>query len=498
MSYTAKFDDFQRKIFSAIEVMKSNVGVRDYPEYILPLLFLKYISDAYRQHEKEDFEDNDDHTAWLKKRLKKIFSREQLCSCDYYSLYDSRHNGNLGRLMNETFHRLEEAYSNDLKNVFSLVDFNSYRLGDNSERSSILCELLEAISKISFEEKLSESYLYQKSDLFSIAAEILLSQIKYSSSIAPIEVCRLVAKLLSPQKAERVYDPAFSTGSLLIACATEDRVKVDDVPRVFGVERNGIAWSLARMNAFLNCENGSGMHIGRFATKSRRELNDSYDVAVSFPPFGSKDSLFPALPWGMSYDFLPNPDSKLSTEYSAILHMLSVLEDGHGRLALILPSGSLSKSGTEKFVRQRLIEYNLVDAVIGLPERLIAGVAARFSIIILRKDRVGKEVLFLDITSQNSALRGQIRLSEKQALDIIEAYNNFKEKSISEHSIAIEEIEVNDFNFNSSVFSKNTTAVEQVDLNLLQEQREVIKRRLEKLDEEINDEIEAAGLRQVV
>lgn len=496
MSLSAELEEFQGRVLAAGEVLRGSINSHEYSEYVLPLIFLKYISDLDRIHDIRQWKSgSNDRKLWLANKLDCIFSRKRSRIPDFYTLQKQRNEYGLGERINEIFRIIENSCPDELENVFSLIDFDSYRLGNTSERHIVLNDLIDAISEVSFSQSLIDNYLYRGGDLFSIAVETLTYHRKNDTSVVPFEISRLVGKLLESRDHERIYDPSAGSGSLLIASATEDLASFTGLPRIFGTERNVVSWSLSRMSAFLHAECGNGIEVGGGSTDHFNDRDSPYEVAVSFPPWGSKENIFPSASSDIRKRFLPSINSKLSTEYAAILHMLSVLDMKEGRLAVIVPSGSLSKGGTEKFVRQRLVEENYIDAVIELPEKVIAGTVSRFSIIMIKTRRSIDEVLLIDATTKRSLSRGHVRMSTEQVEEIVNVYRDFQYKKSSSNKVSIDEIAENDFNLSISSFKKKEEFRNQVDILSIRTRKEKLKHTLEQIEAEIDECLKQADLR---
>src|SRR5699024_9700621 len=368
------------------------------------MLFMKYLSDTYREHlEKytERYEGNEE-------RIKRAMSRERFVldeesTFDY--LYSKRNSPEVGEEINKVLERLETENAGKLRGVFRNIDFNSEAvLGQTKDRNAMLRTLIEDFAKLDLRpSKLGEKHGIGDSYQFMIERFASDAGKKGGEFFTPSMVSELLSRLVKPEENDRIYDPTAGSGSLLIRT-------VNQVPNrkvaIYGQERNGQTHSLCKMNMFLHGIDDAKIEWGDTLSNPLHLEDDKlmkFQVVVANPPFSldkwsmgfagdDSDTKFKMEanldPHGR-FDWGVPPKSR--GDYAFVQHMLySLAEDG--RMAVILPHGTLFRGGSEKRIRKQIIEMNLLDAVIGLPEKLFFGTGIPACIMVFKKDRTKKEV----------------------------------------------------------------------------------------------------------
>src|SRR5262249_47125984 len=263
----------------------------EYKNYILVMLFLKYISDVWAEHYAQLRSQYGDDDGRIRRQLR--YERFVLPEgCDYYTLYDQRNAANVGELINIALEQIEESNKEKLEGVFRNIDFNSEAaLGRTRQRNERLKHLLEDFhdprldmrpSRIGNLDVIGNAYEYLIGRFASDAGK------KAGEFYTPPEVSLLLAELLDPQPGERICDPACGSGSLLIKCANQ--VGSPDYA-VYGQEANGATWALCMMNMFLHNINvtrdnitwGDTLRDPHLTTDSRTLMR--FNVVVANPPF---------------------------------------------------------------------------------------------------------------------------------------------------------------------------------------------------------------------
>jgi type I restriction enzyme M protein len=360
---------------------------------------------------------------------------------------------NLGEIMNKVLERIEEDNRDKLEGIFRSIDFNNKnKLGDTKERNTILKNLIEDFSDTRLDLRPS---MLEGNDVIGDAYEYLISHFasdagkKGGEFYTPSEVSTLLAKLVEPKEGEMIYDPTCGSGSLLIKASKEIGSKNF---RLYGQEKNGQTQALCKMNMFLHEINDAVIEWGdtiRNPLHLQDNLLKTFDVVVANPPF-SLDK------WGA--DFAENdpfmrfnhyevpPKSK--GDYAFVIHMIKSLNE-HGRMGVVLPHGVLFRGASEGKIRQKLIEQNLLDAIIGLPANLFFGTGIPAVILILKKNRTNKDVLFIDSSNEDVEKgKNQNILTTENINKIVETYKNRSEIEKYSHVATLEEIQENDYNLN--------------------------------------------------
>ena len=285
-------DEINAVLWKACDTFRGTIDPSEYKNYILVMLFLKYISDVWKEHyEAERVRSGTDDDALIRRRLR----HERFVlppDCDYDTLYANRDAANVGEMINVALQHIEDYNKEKLEGVFRNVDFNSEAaLGRTRQRNERLKNLLEDFHDARLDMRPSR---IGGLDVIGNAYEFLIGRFastagkKAGEFYTPPEVSSLLAQLLDPQPGERIYDPACGSGSLLIKCVNQ----VDDPNyAVYGQEANGSTWALCMMNMFLH-----GVSISRDNIRWGDTLNDPqhtdsprelrrFHVVVANPPF---------------------------------------------------------------------------------------------------------------------------------------------------------------------------------------------------------------------
>ena len=466
-------------LWRACDTFRGTIDATDYKNYVLVMLFVKYISDVWKDHYdayKRQF--GDDET-----RIRRKLARERFVlspESAFGHLYAKREAPNLGELINIALERIELDNKAKLINVFRNVDYNSEALlGDTKKRNRILKHLLEDFadprldlrpSRIGNLDVIGNAYQYL---IYRFAAS---AGKKAGEFFTPPEVSLLIAELVTPQPGERICDPACGSGSLLLKCA--DQVGSDNYS-LYGQEAISGTWALCMMNMFLHGMNNPRIEWGDTLLDPKLLEGDRlmrFEVVVANPPF-SLDK------WGADHADdekkhhnrwhrgLP-PKSK--GDYAFISHMVETTTEGTGRVGVVVPHGVLFRGGGEGKIRRALIEENLLDAVIGLPPNLFFGTGIPAAILVFRRDRsqgrnARTDVLFIDASRELQQDKNQNRLREDvEVPKIVATYRTRKNLDKYAYVASREEIAENDFNLNIPRYVDTFEEEEEVDIGAVQ------------------------------
>ena len=360
-------------VWKACDTFRGTMDGSDYKDYVLTMLFVKYLSDFYKEKLELLRAEYGDKSDRIEAKLKKEkFKLDESCTFEY--LLAHKEAVNLGEIMNKTLEKIEEDNKDKLEGIFRSIDFNNKnKLGDTKERNAILQNLLEDFSDSRLDLRPS---MLEGNDIIGDAYEYLIAHFasdagkKGGEFYTPSEVSTLLAKLVEPKDGDMIYDPTCGSGSLLIKASKEVGSKNF---RLYGQEKNGQTHALCKMNMFLHEINDAVIEWGdtiRNPLHLQDNLIKTFDIVVANPPF-SLDK------WGA--DFAENdpfmrfgsyalpPKSK--GDYAFVVHMIKSL-GSNGKMGVVLPHGVLFRGSSEGKIRQKLIEENLLDAVIGLPANL--------------------------------------------------------------------------------------------------------------------------------
>ena len=315
----------------------------------------------------------------------------------------------------------------------------------------------------------------------------------------PAEVSELIAELLAPKEGEEICDPACGSGSLLLKCANQIRNAHNGSKRfaLYGQEAIGSTWALAKMNMFLHGVDNHRIEWGD-TLRNPKLLDDKgrlklFDVVAANPPF-SMDK------WGHDgagddpYSrFRRGVPPKTKGDYAFISHMVETLKPKTGRMGVVVPHGVLFRGSSEGKIRMQLIEENLLDAVIGLPEKLFFGTGIPAAILVFRQDKADDKVLFIDASREFQAGKNQNALSNENIRKIVETYTARTAVDKYAHLATPEEIAENDFNLNIPRYVDTFEEEEEIDLMAVRAERQRLKEKLAGLEQEMENYLKELG-----
>ena len=447
-------DEINAVLWKACDTFRGTVDPSEYKNYILVMLFLKYVSDVRLDHIEQYKQRYGEDESRIQRRM----AREKFVlpgGKEFYTLYDQRNETNLGEIIDIALAAIEEANVQKLQGVFRNISFNSEAaLGQTKQRNARLKNLLQDFADPRLDMRPSR---IGDIDVIGNAYEYLIGKFaagagkKAGEFYTPPEVSRLLAKLLAPQPGERIYDPACGSGSLLIKCAEE--VGSDNYA-LYGQESNGSTWALAMMNMFLHNVNQPKIDWGDTIRNPLHRESDNlmcFNVVTANPPFsldkwGQEDAAKD--PFNRFWRGVP-PKSK--GDYAFISHMIAstYLEPGqNGRVGVIVPHGVLFRGSSEGKIRKRLIEENLLNAVIGLPPNLFYGTGIPTAILVFKRQRTDRRVLFIDASGEFEQGTNQNRLREADIEKILATYCTQQTVDKYAYLADFDEIAENDFNLN--------------------------------------------------
>lgn len=464
--------------WKACDTFRGVVDPTEYKNYILTILFLKYLTDVWMDRRDEHARQFPDDPEMVGRRLARELFILPINS-GYYALYENRDKANIGELINIALHDLEEANKGKLSGIFRNIDFNSEaNLGKTRDRNRRLKALLEDFhdprldlrpSRIGSLDVIGNVYEYLIGRFASDAGK------KGGEFYTPPEVATLLARLVRPQSGNIICDPTCGSGSLLIKVSAE-------IPRdehgvrncaLHGQESNGSTWALSRMNMFLHGAADAQLEWGDTLNEPRL-LDDKgqlrrYDIVVANPPF-SLDK------WGQENAaadrhnrFRRGIPPKSRADFAFISHMIAIAREGSGRVGVVVPHGVLFRGGQEGVIRRALIEENLLDAVIGLPEKLFYGTGIPAAILLFDKGRAARtEVLFVDASKSFVEGTNQNKLGDADITRILDVVARRATQEKFSRLVPAAELRENEFNLNIPRYVDTREAEQEVDLPAVQ------------------------------
>ncbi|HBW0106659.1 type I restriction-modification system subunit M [Klebsiella aerogenes] len=504
MSNKIDQDRINRVLWGVCDIFRGTISPDTYKDFILTMLFLKYISDVWQDHYdgyKKEYGDEPELIEEMMKNERFVLPKE----ASFYALYERRNEPGNGERIDEALHAIEEANGTKLKDagksVFQDISFNTDKLGEEKQKNGILKDLLVEFANPELNLKPSR---VGGLDIIGNAYEYLIGKFAANSGqkageyYTPPEVSELIAELLDPQPGDTICDPACGSASLLMKCGRKVVQNHGSKQyELYGQEAIGSTWSLAKMNMFLHGEDNHKIEWGD--TIRNPKLLDKngdlimFDVVTANPPF-SLDK------WG--HDDVENDKfgrfrrglpPKTKGDYAFILHMIETMKPKTGRMGVVVPHGVLFRGSSEGKIRQKLIEENLLDAVIGLPEKLFYGTSIPAAILIFKKQKVDDKVLFIDASREFKSGKNQNQLIPENISKIVKIYREGDSIDKYSYLASLQEISDNDYNLNISRYVDTFEDEEEVDLMEVRTEREKLKMQLAELEIQMAKYLEELG-----
>ncbi|WP_261370162.1 type I restriction-modification system subunit M [Yersinia bercovieri] len=482
-----------KKIISDIfSIFRGRLDAIQCLDYILSLIFLKYISDLICDINEDRVSDND-------LRLKEFLSNVPK-GMSFYSISSGINHGGIGERINTALSFYDEAIFQSLYKcdgaIFSDIDFTSDRLGPRRGRDAFLSELMHIFHSREFQ----FNYYNDGADRINLICSILFEKTASEAGLrggdfyTPHGVSALLSELVSPKAGDSIYDPACGTGSLLLSAVQ----KIPDIEKcqshnVYGQEIIKASWNISYINMFLHgvysCKIKWGDVFQNPQFKNSKSELAKFDVVLSNPPFsmsnwGNEEALSDR--FGRFAMGVP-PQSK--ADYAFILHMIASLKDHTGRMAVVVPHGVLFRGANEALIRTNLIKENLLDAVIGLPERLFLSTNIPTAILIFRKNKMDSNVLFIDSTTIFENSKGRNYITDEHIKRILEAFHERQDICNISHVACLSEIKNNDYNLNITRYVKRAEEMQDIDLYSLIDKQEELLAELHYLEKEMKSYI---------
>ena len=508
--------ELQKQLWSIANTLRGNMDANDFKNYILGLIFYRYLSENLVNYVERTLLKDDGITyveAWKKDEYRYELKRyliedsnmgyfieaENLWSELIYKIQTGKFDiSMLSKAINSiSDSTLGNEAEDDFENLFEDMDLNNSKLGrGEAERTKLISTIMLKINDIDFHHEDAEI------DVLGDAYEYLISNFAASAGkkagefYTPQQVSRILAKLvtINKSKLQNVYDPTCGSGSLLLRVGKETKVS-----SYYGQEFNSTTYNLARMNMLLH-----GVSFKHFDIKNADTLENpkhkdmKFDAIVANPPYSaqwSADNKFIEDERFSAYGKLA-PKSK--ADFAFIQHMIFQLSD-NGTMAVVLPHGVLFRGASEGTIREYLIkEKNYLDAVIGLPANIFYGTSIPTCILVFKKCRENEDnILFIDASKEFEAGKNQNRLRDEDVDKIIETYKNREEIEKYSHVASLQEIEDNEYNLNIPRYVDTFEEEEEIDIKQVQQELKEIDKQIEEVDKELNVYLKELGLDEI-
>ncbi|MCQ2369485.1 MAG: type I restriction-modification system subunit M [Paludibacteraceae bacterium] len=499
-------DTINRVVWKACDTFRGVIDPSQYKDYILTMLFLKYVSDVYKSKLTEYLARYDGDMQ----RAERAMSRERFVipkESNFDYLFEHRNDSNIGELIDVALANIEEANrskmsSEDGSSIFRNISFNSANLGETKDKNARLKNLLADFSELELDEEhlesndiIGDAYMYLVSTFASESGK------KAGEFFTPAEVSTLLAKLTKSQPGARICDPTCGSGSLLIKAGKEVG---NNNFSLYGQEVNGNTWALAMMNMFLHNFDNAVIRWSDTLRNPKLKEGDSlmkFDTVVANPPF-SLDK------WGAEEAandrfnrFWRGVPPKSKGDWAFISHMIETAKDGTGKVGVVIPHGVLFRGASEGIIRKQVIEENILEAVIGLPSNLFYGTGIPAAIAIFNKGKSSRNVLFIDASKEFENGKNQNKLRPQDIEHIVDTYRKFTETNPANgvledkysYVATLEEIKDNDYNLNIPRYVDTYQAEAEVDIAAVQAEIDQLESELAEVQTKMREYLKELG-----
>jgi len=437
-------------LWEAANILRGPVDAADFKTYIFSLLFFKRISDVYdeeRQAALEESEGDEEYASFPENHRFQIPE-----ACHWQDVREKA--SSIGHALQKAMRGIEQANPETLHGIFGDAQWsNKDRLSD-----ALLKDLVEHFSKLSLGNSAAEA------DVLGHAYEYLIKKFadatnkKAGEFYTPRSVINLMSRILAPREGDTIYDPACGTGGMLLEAVQYVKNHRGNVRtlwgRLYGQEKNLTTSAIARMNLFLHGVEDFRVVRGDTLRNPAFFSGDNlatFDCVIANPPFSLQkwgEEIWANDPFGRNFAGMP---PKKSGDFAWVQHMVRSMAPKTGRMAVVLPHGVLFRMGAEGKIRRKILNMDVLEAVIGLGPNLFygAGLAACMLILRYRKDQDRRnKILIIDASREFQSGRNQNELLAEHVERIFGWYEAFKDVGGTARVVSLDEIKENDFTLN--------------------------------------------------
>ena len=524
-------DKLFKTLWDVADLLRGSMTADNFRDYMLSLLFYRYISAQYeaaaRKELGNDLPAEKSLRTWYAENEADVkeFEDMMLKSTHYiiqpqylwsavYELARTQDDRLLRELGDSFRHIEEESFKGAFKGLFSEINLQSEKLGkDYTSRNKMMCNI---ISKL--EEKLIA--FDNRGDILGDAYEYLIGQFAAGSGkkagefYTPQPVSTILSRIVTldcqnpssdPKKELRsVLDFACGSGSLLLNVNRQMKNNGGKIGKIYGQEKDVTTFNLARMNMLLHGLHDSEFEIfhGDTLTNDWPMLKESnpvkpvtFDAVVANPPFSLRwepDDESSNDPRFKDYGVAP----KSAADFAFLLHGFHYLS-GSGTMAIILPHGVLFRGGAEATIRQKLINSDNIDCIIGLPANLFYSTGIPVCIIVLKKCRKTSDVLFINAAECFDKDKRQNTLSNDHINKIVDTYRDRTVEERFSRCVSLKEIRDNDYNLNITRYVSLAQEEVQIDLTENHKQLVGIEKSIKESKDKLNVYLRELGLDEI-
>ena len=527
-----------KTLWNIADALRGSMNADDFRDYMLSFLFLRYLSDNYKQAAKKELGHDYPKVAvdeaegaaktplglWYEQNKKDVadFEKQMRRKVHYVikpdflwdhivHLAKTQDDDLLNTLQKGFKYIEEESFQSNFQGLFSEINLASDKLGRKyPDRNAKLCSVISEIAR--------GLAITRDSDRLGDAYEYLLGQFAAGSGkkagefYTPQQISNILSGIVTldsqepktgmRDKLESVFDFACGSGSLLLNIRHRMQDAGGTIGKIFGQEYNVTTYNLARMNMLLHGVKDTEFEIYHGDTLTNawdwlRETNPAktpqFDAIVANPPFSYRWEPGDAMsedPRFKDYGVAP----KSAADFAFLLHGLHYLKDD-GVMAIILPHGVLFRGGQEEKIRKKLLSDGYIDTVIGLPANLFYSTGIPVCILVLKKCKKPDDVLFINASEHFVKGKRQNQLTPEHIEKIVETYKK-RPKQLERYArrVPMKEIEANDFNLNISRYVSTAQAEEEISLTDTHKKLVAIEKAIRKSTNKHNEFLKELGL----
>ncbi|MCL2610046.1 MAG: type I restriction-modification system subunit M [Defluviitaleaceae bacterium] len=474
--------ELNTSLWASADILRGKMDASEYKNYLLGLIFYKYLSDQELRAVYEEEHGKIDEYPNREEQFTGLLEWYNDDAEDIKDIISKK----LGYFIEPnylfyTLARNSEFQISDLRNAFTFlgrqgehftglfddVDLNSTKLGsNNNQRNVTITEVIKTLDEIDL--------FGHDGDVIGDAYEYLIGQFaagagkKAGEFYTPQAVSKIISEIVSIGQEDiapfHIYDPAMGSGSLMLNI----RQFITNSQKIHyhGQELNTTTYNLARMNLILHNVEQNQMRLRNGDTLDEDwPTNEPYlfNAVVMNPPYSAN--------WSADEKFLSDPRferySKLApkskADFAFLLHGFYHLNE-KGTMGIVLPHGVLFRGASEGVIRKALLEMGAIDAVIGLPANIFYGTSIPTVVLILKKNRVNRDVLFIDASKGFEKQKNQNNLRTCDINKIVDTYKSRENVPKYAHLASHKEIVGNDYNLNIPRYVDTFEEEEQIDI----------------------------------
>lgn len=505
--------EIENRLWDAADELRVAMPEAQYSSVVFPLMFWKYLSDTWdhthqiflKENEGLDLSaeeaDEVEYSNYQTFKIPFIFPGTVAESrASWSSILSTVAQHGLGQRVRASLQAIESANPDKFSRIFGSMTWTSEAV----LQGEVLASVMRTMNRVP---KMHEGNMSH--DVLGGAYEYLLKRFSDGSGtragqfFTPREVVELIIKLLGPKNHESVYDPTCGSGGMLIAAANLLKARGG---RGYTLSLNGQeavtdTAGVARMNLFMHNLTEFKVEVGDTLRDPRFKKPDGsvkqFDMIVANPPYSLKWK-----PWTNDPRAIGGVAPQSSADWAFVQHMITSMDPQKGRAGVVLPHGVLFRGGQEAAIRQRVLDHDLLEAVIGLPANLFYSTTIPTCILVFRapgtKAPERKDgVLFIDASARFTKAKNRNVLTDVDITNVVTAYHSrsdgSEETDLSARFVPTTEIVANGYDLNIGRYIKQAAA-EQEDLGTLIDAYNIARAERQKAEQRMLAVLSAAGI----